>query len=83
MDRSLKLSFGTQCFCRPEFPPTFYEVIILTISDKVNQLLRIRNHIIIPQHDIKRGYDANYPVNELDKVINLLYLRKKFAGDLL
>ena len=26
----IRLSFGTQCFCRPEFLPTFYEVIILT-----------------------------------------------------
>ena len=53
------------------------------IEDKINQLLTVRNHIIRPQHDIERGYDANYPIMELDKLIDVLYHRKKFAGDLL
>jgi len=45
----------------------------MNFEHRVNQLLRIRNHIIIPQHDIKRGYDANYPVNGIDKLIDLYH----------
>ena len=57
-------------------------MIILTITDKVNQLLRIRNHVLIPNHGVG-DYNCFESVEKLDNRIDYLLDKKSFAGDLL
>ena len=54
----------------------------MTITDKVNQLLRIRNHVLIPNHGVG-DYNCFESVEKLDNRIDYLLDKKSFAGDLL
>jgi hypothetical protein len=52
------------------------------IEDKINQLLTVRNCILLPHHGYK-GYDCSKPISKLDESIDALIEGKDWNGGIL